>query len=385
MKRHGIGWNISLWKKSMDKIEFLVKLANGHATPNGADLTICKAVIDTLSAEERERVLSYNTELGDYILWRFNAVQPKPAKHMKAWTSYFKDLKQRKHGQYSKSRSCLYAMLPHIEWTGQLTVLRFLVQSSIKSEQSWAAAFLISHWEIIADLPKRQQDNWYDMLINAWLLSCNEKYACLIVKCFPLRYIEQNATELIAQYDYFHTAVRLAENPTYEVDQTRLTDRQYLYVMAKAKRFVTDELCQQVLAELLLSKSTLSAHEIAAFWANKEKYAYSLLSLDEIRKQIWSLGKLGKSNLLIHFYQFDELVQKQLSHRFEHSDRWEVQQHLEGELCHLIRCYTPVLQIERKIVRRIIDENPAIARLVKELKLTDFERSNMVKRKGVGY
>ncbi len=73
----------------MDKIEFLVKLANSHATPNGADLTICKAVIDTLSAEERERVLSYNTELGDYILWRFYADQPKPAKHMKAWTSYF--------------------------------------------------------------------------------------------------------------------------------------------------------------------------------------------------------------------------------------------------------------------------------------------------------
>lgn len=355
----------------MDKIEFLVKLANSHATPNGADLTICKAVIDTLSAEERERVLSYNTELGDYILWRFNAVQPKPTVHMKAWTSFFKDLKQRKHGQYSKSRRCLYAMLPHIEWTGQLTVLRFLVQSSIKSEQSWAAAFFMSHWEIIADLPKRQQDNWYDLLINVWLSNRNQKYARLIVKCFPLRFIERYATELIAQYDYFHTAVRLAENPTYEVDQTRLTDKQYLYVMAKAKRFVPDELCQQVLAELLLSKSTLSAYDIAAFWASREKYAYSLLSLDEIRKQIWSLGKLGKSNLLIHFYQFDELVQKQLSHRFEHSDRREVQQYIEGELSHLIRCYTPALQIESKIVRRIIDENPAIARLMKELKLTE--------------
>ena len=50
MKHYGIGQYLTLQKNYvMDKIDFILKLANSHSNPNSADLVICKAMVDTLS------------------------------------------------------------------------------------------------------------------------------------------------------------------------------------------------------------------------------------------------------------------------------------------------------------------------------------------------
>ena len=83
--------------------------------------------------------------------------------------------------------------------------------------------------------------------------------------------------------------------------------------MAKTNRDVPDELCQQALEKLLLSKAELTAFEKSSFWEDREKYFFSFLSFDDVRKFIWCFGKLGKTNLLINFYRFDKIAQKYLS------------------------------------------------------------------------
>ena len=46
MKHYGIDQYLTLQKNYvMDKIDFILKLANSHSNPNSADLVICKAMV----------------------------------------------------------------------------------------------------------------------------------------------------------------------------------------------------------------------------------------------------------------------------------------------------------------------------------------------------
>ena len=81
----------------MNQIDFISKLANSHSKPNSADLAICKAVVDTLTEEETEKIKSCYSEIYDYICWRFHHSPTKSIIHYKSWQTYFKDLKLRKH------------------------------------------------------------------------------------------------------------------------------------------------------------------------------------------------------------------------------------------------------------------------------------------------
>ncbi|MBW4867041.1 hypothetical protein KZY68_13815, partial [Prevotella salivae] len=78
-----------------------------------------------------------------------------------------------------------------------------------------------------------------------------------------------------------------------------------------------------------------------------EKYFFSFLSFDDVRKLIWCFGKLGKTNLLINFYRFDKMAQKYLSNRFESSGEWEFRELIEHELRYLLRVYFPIIQLKK--------------------------------------
>lgn len=370
MKHYGIDQYLTLQKNYvMDKIDFILKLANSHSNPNSADLVICKAMVDTLSEKDTEKIRSCHSKVAAYICWRCNPTPAKPVVHYKSWQTYFNDLKLRKRGVYSNSRRILCRMLPYIGWNGQLKVLQFLINSSIRTEQGWAAYFLGTHWNIVADLPDKQKYKWYDLIINTWQQNHNVESAKLIVRHFPMQYVKQYVDEITAQDDYFHVALRLAELPAYNVKRELLTDNEYLYIMAKTNRDVPDELCQQALAKLLLSKAELTAFEKSFFWEYREKYFFSFLSLDDVRKFIWCFGKLGKTNLLINFYRFDKMAQKYLSHRFESSGEWEFRELIEHELRHLLRFYFPIIQLKKGFLEKMTKNNPAIGQLVRELQL----------------
>lgn len=353
----------------MDKIDFILKLANSHSNPNRADVTMCKAIIDTLSEKEANKIRSCYLEIGSYIDWRFHHTPAKPAVHYKSWQTYFRDLKLRKRGVYSKSRRILCHLLPYIGWAGQLKVIYFLINSPIRTEQDIASTFLLSHWDIVNDLSDKKRQDWHNIIIEAWLQNMNTVSAKLIVRHFPTQYIQRYSETLIEQYDYFHVALRLANLPTYHVKRELLTDNEYFYIMAKTSRYVSDELCQQALAKLLLSKTKLTTDEVFSLWNDREKYSLSFLSFDDVRKFIWCLGRLGKAVLLMHFYRFDMMVQKYLSHRFERADQWEFRELVEPELRNLLRFYFPVIQLEKGVLETMMKENPNIGRLVNELEL----------------
>ena len=92
MKHYGIGQYLTLQKNYvMDKIDFILKLANSHSNPNSADLVICKAMVDTLSEKDTEKIRSCHSKVADYICWRCNPTPAKPVVHYKSWQTYFND------------------------------------------------------------------------------------------------------------------------------------------------------------------------------------------------------------------------------------------------------------------------------------------------------
>lgn len=355
--------------KVMDKIDFILKLADSHTTPNRADLAICKAIIDTLSEEEAHNIGSCNFEIDSYISWRFSHIPSKAPVHYKSWQTYFNDLKLRRRGVYYKSRRILCHLLPYIGWTGQLKVIYFLINSPIRTEQNLACTFLLSHWEIINDLSDKKKKEWYNIIIEAWLQNMSIASTKLIVRHFPIQYIQKYSEKLIEQFDYFHVAVRLASLPTYNVKRELLTDNEYFYIMAKTNRDVSEELCQQALAKLLLSKAKLTTEEKLYLWEERGKYSFSFLLFKDVSKIVWCFSKMKKSTLLMQFYRFDKMVQRYLSHRFERTDQWEFREYIEAELQHLLRFYSPIIQFKKGLLEKMITENPHIGKLVRELQL----------------
>lgn len=329
----------------INKFDFIQELTNSHTNPNKADITVCKAVISTMPTKELRNVQSYCCEVIDYVQWCEAPRAPKLPKHYKSWKVYFDDLKQRKRGVYSKSRQCLFNLFPYIEWSGQLQILNFLITSPIKTERLWACKHLISAWNIVGDLSYKKRTQWYNLIIQSWQKNNDVLFAEVIVKHFPVFYVEQNAEQLISQYNYKQVAIRLSELPYYKVEQDKLAEEDYLYVMAKIGEDVSDEFCQNALAKILLYKLELTIDEKLAFYLKRDRFSFSTLTLDEVNKLVWCLGKLGKSELLMRFYQFDKTVQKYMMQRFKNSDIDEVTQQIEHELNNMFKFYIPILNL----------------------------------------
>ncbi len=183
-------------------------------------------------------------------------------------------------GRIIKARSELKKRVPFASFSEQKRILCAFFEN-ISTDRQFSLRFLDTNW-----------DDFYTMYVErAWQLFHDWQAAKVIVHHFPLEFIIANQEALANDYSYLQMRLRLASDAP--IDRTRLTDSAYLYLCARQSISVSDEE-----AEHILYQGTLDSIGGVSFIRT------TVLDLRTISSIVWSLGVLGKTEILLRFVDF---------------------------------------------------------------------------------
>lgn len=186
-------------------------------------------------------------------------------------------------GRIVKARAELKKRVPYASFSEQKQILCAFFEN-ISMDRQFALRFLDTNWD----------DFYTPHVERAWQLFHEWQSAKVIVHHFPLEFIVANQEILADDYNYLQMRLRLS--PEAPLDRTRLTDSAYLYLCARQSIPVSDEE-----AEHILYQNTLDI--IGSAYIRT-----TVLDFRTISSMVWSLGVLGKSEILLHFADFQKAL-----------------------------------------------------------------------------
>ena len=136
----------------------------------------------------------------------------------------------KKSGKVSDARKELQKRFDYLDWKDQKRIIFAFLQSGATDRQ-WAYGKIYSQW-----------DKCYLKPIKAlWEKYHEDMCAWSIIQHFPIKYVQKNAIQLEETNGYYHLCQRLAEDPNYCIDRSKLQDKEYLLVMLNTHREVKEE------------------------------------------------------------------------------------------------------------------------------------------------
>lgn len=209
------------------------------------------------------------------------AHQYNPAPRNKPLRQLLKDYTTK--GRIVKARAELKKRVPFASFAEQKQILCAFFEN-ISMDRQFALRFLDANW-----------DEFYIPYVeHAWQLFHDWQSAKVIVHHFPLDFILTNQETLADDYNYLQMRLRLS--PKAPVDRMRLTDSAYLYLCARQLIPVSDEEAEHILYQGTLD--TIGSAYIRT----------TILDFRTISSMVWSLGVLGKTEILIRFADFQKAL-----------------------------------------------------------------------------
>ncbi len=136
-------------------------------------------------------------------------------------------------------------------------------------------------------------DEFYAPYVErAWRQFHEWQSAKVIVHHFPVEFIQANQEALASDYIYLQMRLRLS--PDAPIDRTRLEDSAYLYLCARQSIPVPNKKAEHMLYQNVLD--TIGASYIRT----------TVLDLRTVSSIVWSLGMLGKTEILLRFADFQK-------------------------------------------------------------------------------
>ena len=194
------------------------------------------------------------------------------------------------------------------------------------------------------------QNNWWDDAIlpdveKAWLSYGEPECAKVIMHRFPLDYVLMHQEEL-GKADYQFLCMRLAKEEGFNIDKSRLTQKQYYQVLANTHMRLNDDEAESLLfgrVKRLLNRNYKSwiyavdnyyrysrtAFDCADFYNNPDKYLKLLLNykptlyfLSDLKGLIQLLIQTGNTNTVVKFIAWNKYLQRNIpSFLSEESDQ----------------------------------------------------------------
>lgn len=186
-------------------------------------------------------------------------------------------------GWIVKARTELKKRVPFASFAEQKQILCAFFEN-ITMDRQFALRYLNTNFDAF----------YIPYVTHAWQRFHEWQAAKVIVHHFPLEFILANQEALANDYSYLQTRLRLA--PDAPIDRTRLVDSAYLYLCARQLIPVSDEE-----AEHILYQGTLDTIRSAYIKT-------TILDFRTISSMVWSLGVLGKTEILIRFADFQKAL-----------------------------------------------------------------------------
>lgn len=133
-----------------------------------------------------------------------------------------------------------------------------------------------------------------------WQTRHDELSARIIVHHFPTEYVEAEQALLAKKFNYLQVRLRLPANAP--IDRTQITDRNYLHLCARQSIDVDDREAERILYQSIIDTIVMMRFK------NVITERVRIIDHREPQSIIWSLGKLGKSEVLLRFASLYNLL-----------------------------------------------------------------------------
>lgn len=355
----------------MKVVDFIGRILTEKSELSREDHAVCRALIGCMSdneIEDLEERYELDWHLSNFIEEKKLSMKKAPissTEHNKDWHIYFKILQQRTYRKVGIARNHLHTIFPYMEWKSQRQILRFSLLSNLKVDRIWALEQLYENWNLIGNASSKEIKYWFLDIENVWNKFYDKGSAFVILKHMSYELVikyEQKLSEIVG---YKQVALRLGTNVNYNIDRARMSDIDYLYVMAKLLRPITKQT-----ADMILSKTILQVIDECTCPMNCSPSNISLLSDNNISLVIWCLGRLNHPKIIMEFYENDQQLQSSVKGVFPTTDDSIDQKSYWELMCKRVKEFFPLLRrYDSQIIEQLIKKNPSLAYLIDKLQL----------------
>ena len=251
-------------------------------------------------------------------------------------SSLLKQYADKKSGKVGVSRPKLQDRFDKQDFQVQRKILKAFLAGS-KRDRVWAYKKLNGNWDaFFADDIKALWEKYHDK-------DCER----VVIRFLPEDYIIENLPLLDCDENYSWLCTRLINHPQFHFDKERLSkcvhiywgpdEVEYLYILAKSKSSIerdeaTRILYKMLIAQLLYHKEIPESYEDiednSTMWRGMEliKKVDGLVPTTKwfkvVRRVLWCMGKLGLTEELIAFEEWEKKVQYWFDRRIREEEYW---------------------------------------------------------------
>ena len=251
-------------------------------------------------------------------------------------SSLLKQYTDKKSGKVGVSRPKLQDRFDKQDFQVQRKILKAFLAGA-KRDREWAYKKLSGNWDaFFADDIKALWEKYHDK-------DCER----VVIRFLPVEYIIENLPLLDSDVNYSWLCTRLINHPQFHLDKERLSkcdhiywgpdDVEYLYILAKSKSSIerdeaTRILYKMLIAQLMYHKEIPESYEDiddnSTMWRGMEliKKVDGLVPTTKwfkvVRRVLWCMGKLGLTDELIAFEEWEKKVQYWFDRRIREEEYW---------------------------------------------------------------
>jgi len=186
-------------------------------------------------------------------------------------------------GKRQTARKELRTRLPYLAADEQRQIIYAFLDSN-KTDREWILNFLNTHWD----------SQYLDKVIEVFESNHDYESAQVLCNHAPAQYIQQHADDLAKVFFYFNVRICLPKEAP--IDRSRLSDVDYLRLMATLKLEVSDAEAWNIFYQEIL-------HSID-FNGSYTTYT-ELAQLGNLNQVVWALGQLKKTDMLLWFAEIN--------------------------------------------------------------------------------
>lgn len=151
-----------------------------------------------------------------------------------------KNYVNKKSGKVAESRKEIQRRFEHLDWKDQKKIL-IASLDSCKSDRQWAYSKLYNHWD----------KSFEEKVKKLWEELHEPMCAWPIIRFFPIPYLKENMASFTGERDFYYISLRLAEDPDYVIDRSRLRTVDYLAVLYYSGRTLSEDEAIDMLFEIV--------------------------------------------------------------------------------------------------------------------------------------
>ena len=192
----------------------------------------------------------------------------------------------KRSGKVTDARKEIQKRFDYLDWKDQKRIILAFLQSG-KSDREWAYGKIYRQWDDCYLEPVKALWEKYHENVCTWS----------VIQHFPIEYVRQNAL-----------CQRLAEEPTYQIDKSKLHDKEYLLVMLNTHREVNAEEAKDIFFKSLHDYCMTDPEWIFRVHRKSRGGAFSVEDIEHMGSLKYIISLLGLNDVVKFIEDWNEHV-----------------------------------------------------------------------------